>query len=74
MTTLRCPACEEDRVFAQWKAYVTQGVRLLKDGSLDYDVYEWDDVESTDDKEWFTCRACGEHSESIDHFKYEEEA
>jgi hypothetical protein len=74
MTTLRCPACEDDRVFLQSKAFVVQEVHLREDGSFDVDVYESEDVEFVDDKEWFTCRACGEHSESIDHFKYEEEA
>ena len=71
---LRCPACGDDRVHAQWKAYVTQGVRLLEDGSLDYDTWESEDVDYTDDKEWYVCRSCGEHSESIEHFKTNEEA
>ena len=74
MTVLRCPACEDERVHAQWKAYVTQGVRLLEDGSLDYDTWESEDVDYTDDKEWYVCRSCGEHSESIEHFKTNEEA
>lgn len=72
MTILRCPACEDDRVFAQQKAFVTQGVHLLPDGSLDYDAWGTEDIDFTE-SEWYTCRVCGEHSESIDHFKFEEE-
>ena len=71
-TTLKCPACGDDRVFAQQRAFVTQGVHLLQDGSLDYDAWETEDIDFTE-QEWYVCRSCGEHSESIDHFKFEEE-
>ena len=74
MTGLECPVCEDDRVFSQSRAFITQEVHLREDGSLDYDTYGSEDIDFTSDREWFVCRACGEHSESIDHFKTNKEA
>jgi len=71
MTILRCPACKDDRVFAQQRAFITQEVHLLPSGGLEYDAWTVDDVDFTE-AEWYVCD-CGEHSESVDHFKTEEE-
>jgi hypothetical protein len=71
MTFLKCPACEDEVIYAQQRAFVSQEIRLLQDGSLDYEPWTSDDVDFTD-KEWYVCRSCGEHSESVDHFKCEE--
>ena len=66
---LGCPACGDDRVFSQSRAFVYQEVHLRLENELVYDPYESEDIDFADEEEWFVCRACGEHSESVDHFK-----
>lgn len=70
MSILRCPNCSAEEIFAQQKAFVTQGVQLRDDGSLDYEVWTSEDVDF-EGPEWFTCRECGEHAETIGHFVVE---
>lgn len=67
--TLRCPECESDNICAQNKAFVTQRISFPDDAfTVVKEPFDSDDLEF-DGPEWYVCRDCGEHSETIDQFK-----
>jgi hypothetical protein len=69
-STLRCPECASDNICAQNKAFVAQRISFQDDAlTVVYEPFDTDDVEFDDGPEWYVCRDCGEHSETIDRFK-----
>lgn len=66
---LRCPECESDNICAQNKAFVTQRISFPDDAfTVVKEPFETEDVEF-DGPEWYVCRDCGEHAETIERFK-----
>lgn len=68
---LRCSECGSENICAQNKAFVTQRISFPDDAfTVVKEPFESEDVEF-DGPEWYVCRDCGEHSETIEQFKKE---
>lgn len=69
-STLRCPQCGSAEIYAQNRATVS--IRISKvEGEIQYEPWSTEDVEFVD-PEWYVCRVCAEHRETIEPFELDE--